>query len=119
MCVFDCVIFFGDSVILLLVFHCICSFPLPSPCLFISLPFLLADVLPPSCDLRSYEFESGGSSSGGQHMGSLQQSVAFWESIGSCRMVLDWIRFWGSHQMEGWPCAEQGHEECQISSGTF
>ena len=56
---------------------------------FFSLPSLLADVLSSPCDLRSYEFESGGSSSGGQTMGSLQQSVAFWESIGSSKMVLD------------------------------
>ena len=27
------------------------------------------------------------------HMGSLQQSVPFWESIGSSQLVLDWIRF--------------------------
>jgi hypothetical protein len=57
--------------------------------LFFSLPSLLADVLSPSCDLRSYEFESSGPSSSGQHMGSLQQFVSFWESIGSSKMVLD------------------------------
>ena len=84
-----CVIFFDGSVIPSLStlhwFHFLI--------LFFSLPPLLADVVPSPCDLRSYEFEFGDPSSGGQTMGSLQQFVAFWESIGSSKMVLDWVRF--------------------------
>ena len=52
---------------------------------------LYADVLSHVHDLRTYEFESGGS--GSQSMGRLQQSVGFWEDMGASKTVLDWIRY--------------------------
>ncbi len=56
------------------------------------IPSLHADSFPPLHDLRTYEFESDGLGSG-QSMGSLQQSVKFWEDIGASGTVLDWIRY--------------------------
>ena len=53
---------------------------------------LHADVLSPVHDLRTCEFESGGSGSQ-QSMACLQQSVGFWEDIGASKTVLDWIRY--------------------------
>ena len=74
--------------LLIIILISICGVHFIIPCLS-----LLVDILSLPLDLRTYEFESSGSSSSYRSMGSLQQSVGFCESIGASNTILDWIRY--------------------------